>query len=39
VIEPERAIREIEELNLRPAAKRKLLRDNALRVYNLKDEG
>ena len=39
VIEPERAIREIEELNLRPAAKRKLLRDNALRVYNLKEEG
>lgn len=37
VIEPERAIREIDELELRPEAKRKLLRDNALRVYNLKE--
>lgn len=32
-----RARREIEELGLRPEAKRKLLRDNALRVYGLAD--
>jgi predicted TIM-barrel fold metal-dependent hydrolase len=37
VIEPERAISEIDQLHLRPEAKRKLLRDNALRVYNLKE--
>ena len=36
VIDPERAMREIDALPLRPEAKRKFLRDNALRLYNLK---
>jgi predicted TIM-barrel fold metal-dependent hydrolase len=36
VIDPERAMREIEDLNLRPGPKRKFLRDNAIRVYKLK---
>lgn len=35
VIDPERARSEIDSLNLRPAAKRKLLRDNVLRLYGL----
>lgn len=35
VIDPERARREIEALGLRPASKRKFLRDNALRLYKL----
>ncbi|MBI2323311.1 MAG: amidohydrolase [Chloroflexi bacterium] len=35
VIDPERAIAEIEELGLRPEAKRKFLRENALRVFKL----
>ncbi len=35
VIDPERAIAEIEQLGLRPEAKRMLLRDNALRVFRL----
>lgn len=35
VISPDRAIREIGELGLRPEAERKLLRDNALRVFRL----
>ena len=35
VIDPERAIKEIEDLNLRPDSKRKLLRDNAVRVFKL----
>ncbi len=34
VIDPERAMNEVHELNLRPAAQRKLLRDNALKVFN-----
>jgi predicted TIM-barrel fold metal-dependent hydrolase len=33
VLEPERCIAEIEELNLRPEPRRKLLRENALRVF------
>lgn len=37
VIEPVRAMQEIEELDLRPSAKRKLLRENVLRLYNLPD--
>jgi predicted TIM-barrel fold metal-dependent hydrolase len=35
VIDPERAMREIEELELRPEPKRKLLRENALRLFQL----
>ena len=35
VIDMGRALNEIEELNLKPGAKRKFLRDNAARVYNL----
>lgn len=35
VIGPERALQEIEELDLRLEAKRKLLRDNAARLFNL----
>jgi uncharacterized protein len=35
VIDPERAVREIDELNLRPESKRLMMRDNALRVFKL----
>lgn len=35
VIDPERAMPEVHDLGLRPASKRKLLRDNAIRVFNL----
>ncbi len=35
VIHPERAMREVDELGLKPDAKRMLLRDNALRVFKL----
>lgn len=35
VIDPERALREIEDLGLHPEAKRKFLRDNALRLYGI----
>jgi uncharacterized protein len=35
VIDPERARREVEALGLREGSKRKLLRDNALRLYQL----
>ncbi|MFN8557288.1 MAG: amidohydrolase family protein [Dehalococcoidia bacterium] len=38
VIEPERAIAEIDDLNLRPASKRKFLRENVIKLYNLKDK-
>ena len=34
----ERAVTEIDGLGLKPVARRKLLRDNALRVYALSDE-
>jgi hypothetical protein len=33
VIDPERAVREIDELNFRPEAKAMLMRDNALGVF------
>ncbi|MFN8557290.1 MAG: amidohydrolase family protein [Dehalococcoidia bacterium] len=36
VIDMERATREIDDLGLRPASKAKLLRENAIRLYNLK---
>ena len=36
VIDIERARNEIEELNLRPIPKRKLLRENVIKLYNLK---
>ena len=35
VIDQERALREIDGLNLKPEARKKLLRENAVRVYNL----
>jgi uncharacterized protein len=35
VIDPERAVAEIAELNFRPGPLRKIMRDNALRVFNL----
>ncbi len=35
VIDPERAVLEVEELGFRPEAKRMLMRENALRVFNL----
>ncbi len=35
VIDPERAVDEIAELHFRPASLRKIMRDNALRVFNL----
>ncbi len=36
VIDPERAMDEIHDLNFRPEPLRKILRDNALRVFNIK---
>ncbi len=36
VIDPERALREINELELRPGSQQKFLRDNALKLYGLK---
>jgi hypothetical protein len=38
VIDPERAMKEIEELNLSPKAMRKLLRDNAMKVFKLDEK-
>ena len=35
VIDPERAVREVDELNLREESRRMLMRDNALRVFKL----
>lgn len=35
VIDPERAVREIDELGMRPTSKAKMLRDNALRIFKL----
>lgn len=35
VIDPERAMREIDELDFRPESKRNMLRENALRVFRL----
>ena len=35
VIDPERAVREIDELGMRPSSKAKMLRDNALRIFKL----
>ena len=35
VIDPERAVREIDDLKLRPQTMQKLMRDNALRVFRL----
>jgi uncharacterized protein len=35
VIDPERAVAEIAELEFRPAPLRKIMRDNAMRVFNL----
>jgi predicted TIM-barrel fold metal-dependent hydrolase len=35
VIDPERAVEEIAEHHFRPTSLRKIMRDNALRVFNL----
>ena len=35
VIDPERAMREVAELKFRPASQRKILRDNALRIFGI----
>lgn len=37
VIDPERAIHEIDQLNLRSASRSKLLRENAMRVFRLEE--
>ncbi len=39
VIDPERAVREVEELNFRPASKAQIMRDNALRIFKLPKGG
>lgn len=39
VIDPERAVREIDELRLRPQTMEKLMRANALRVFRLPESG
>jgi uncharacterized protein len=39
VIDPERAVKEVEELNLRPEPKRKLMRENALKLFRLPESG
>ncbi len=39
VIDPERSMMEIDALELRPEAKRLLMRDNALRVFRLPESG
>jgi len=39
VIDPERAVREVEELNFRPESKAQIMRDNALRVFKLPKGG
>lgn len=35
VIDPQRAMREVEDLDFRPAARAKILRNNAIRLFNL----
>jgi predicted TIM-barrel fold metal-dependent hydrolase len=37
VVDPERAMREVEELELRPESRRKFLRDNAIKLFKLDD--
>ena len=39
VIDPERAVKEIETLGIRPESKALLMRDNALRVFRLPESG
>ena len=39
VIDPERAVREVDELGLREESRRMLMRDNALRVFKLAGGG
>jgi predicted TIM-barrel fold metal-dependent hydrolase len=36
VIDPERAVAEVHDLSFREGPLRKIMRDNALRVFNLK---
>jgi predicted TIM-barrel fold metal-dependent hydrolase len=38
VIDPERAVEEVRDLSFREASLRKIMRDNALRVFNIKTE-
>ena len=38
VIDPERAVREIDELGIRDSSMRKFMRDNAARLYGFADE-
>ena len=38
VIDPERAVREIDELDLREESRQMLMRENALRVFKLPGE-
>ena len=35
VVDPERSVAEVEELGLKPQSKQRLMRDNALKVFNL----
>lgn len=35
VIDPERAVQEVDELDFRPGSRRKIMRDNAMKVFNL----
>jgi len=37
VVDPERAMKDVDALELRPEPKRKFLRDNALRLFNLEE--
>jgi predicted TIM-barrel fold metal-dependent hydrolase len=39
VIDPERAVREIDALGMRPDSHRLMMRDNALRVFRLPTRG
>ena len=36
VIDPERAVKEFDELNFRDSASQNILRENAIKVFNLK---
>jgi len=35
VVDPERAMDEVHDFDMRPGPKRKMLRDNALKIFNL----
>ena len=38
VIDPERAVAEVNELGLKPESRQRLMRDNALRLFGLPDQ-